>query len=392
MQKSKHKLSNCIENISNYAIIRQNTIGGDTMGFCTKCGQPIIDGQVHVCPAAATQPVTQQPTEKSFAVQQKGDSINISIDTEKMKDKVDTAKEKLGLDTDRKDSTGAYERGKKIVPECICANDGEIPVKQYNIAKLRTRLTLAKAEGRLQVTNKRLIFRATGRSIMGRVSLHEEFKINEIAGVEFRNRPEFNFLNLLGAMLLTSLFGAIGGAASYWIYEESDEAIMYIASVFALVFAIASLAGCVLLAILCSRDKTTDKMYALRQMVLSISAASMGAYGVNIVDSDSEVFGGILLFFAALTSIGGLINLFLMAFVPNLAIIIKTKGALPGIQVQKETPIGLFSMLFGNSAPVNSGFAEVLPWKDTDTAMRELGTIVDDIQTIGDTAISKWAE
>ena len=199
-------------------------------------------------------------------------------------------------------------------------------------------------------------------------------------------------MNLLGALLLTALFGAIGGAASYWIYEESDEAIMYIASVFALVFAIASLAGCVLLAILCSRDKTTDKMYALRQMVLSISAASMGAYGVNIVDSDSEVFGGILLFFAALTSIGGLINLFLMAFVPNLAIIIKTKGALPGIQVQKETPIGLFSMLFGNSAPVNSGFAEVLPWKDTDTAMRELGTIVDDIQTIGDTAISKWAE
>lgn len=38
----------------------------------------------------------------------------------------------------------------------------------------------------------------------------------------------------------------------------------------------------------------------------------------------------------------------------------------------------------------NSGYQEILPWKDTDIAIRELGTMIDDIKTMGDAAIEKW--
>lgn len=37
-----------------------------------------------------------------------------------------------------------------------------------------------------------------------------------------------------------------------------------------------------------------------------------------------------------------------------------------------------------------SGFGEVLPWEDTDLAMNELGTMIDDLQKQGDIAIKKW--
>ena len=37
-------------------------------------------------------------------------------------------------------------------------------------------------------------------------------------------------------------------------------------------------------------------------------------------------------------------------------------------------------------------FGEVRPGKDTDLMITELGTLIDDIQTIGDMAIDKWKE
>ena len=53
-----------------------------------------------------------------------------------------------------------YERDVPIVPDCIEPEENEIVVKQYNIAKLRTRIKFMKAEGRLMVTNRRVLFRA----------------------------------------------------------------------------------------------------------------------------------------------------------------------------------------------------------------------------------------
>lgn len=93
------------------------------------------------------------------------------------------------------ESSGAFEHGLKIVPDCISANDGEIPIKQYDFAKLRTRLLLEKSYGRLQITNKRVIFRAAGRSPLGKNIFHQEFSIDQLAGVEVRCKHEFNLFN-----------------------------------------------------------------------------------------------------------------------------------------------------------------------------------------------------
>jgi len=104
-----------------------------------------------------------------------------------------------------------FERGLQIVPDCIAPNEGEIPVKQYSIATL-SKSIFTKFEGKLQVTNQRVIFRASGRTILGRFYNHSEFAIDEIAGFDAMRDKTLNWLNLMvgGAITLFLGFGGVG--------------------------------------------------------------------------------------------------------------------------------------------------------------------------------------
>jgi hypothetical protein len=106
-------------------------------------------------------------------------------------------KNRMGIGSPEKNATDTYERGMKIVPDCISATENEIPIKQYNIAVLRNLLRFERAEGKLQVTNKRVIFRAPGTSLRGRTTIQQEYAIDEVAGIEARNNYKFNFLYLI---------------------------------------------------------------------------------------------------------------------------------------------------------------------------------------------------
>ena len=364
------------------------------MGFCTKCGQELIDGQQHICPA--TNGATQEhPTyeSKSFKVDDGNDSIGVSIDTDAVKEKYNNFVNHIS-ETNTKlqnRNSGSFERGSKIVPDIIKANDGEVPIKQYNIAKLRSRITLSKAEGRLQITNKRLIFRATGRSIMGKVTLHQEFKINELAGIEFRNRPEFNFFNVLLGLILLSACGGIGYGAATGLDNGFVSALIIIASIIAII-------GWIALAILFIKTNALNRFYSLRLAILSlfggslIQRANYSGYSRYFYSDGSSTDPRVYYVFFAIIAFLAFINLLLIAFVPNLVIKIKTNSAHSGIEIVKEEPIALLSFLFGKSHDENSGFLEILPWTDTDIAIKELGTIIDDINTLGDMAIEKWKE
>ena len=111
-------------------------------------------------------------------------------------------KNRMGIGSPERNATDTYERNIPIVPGSISATENEIPVKQYNIAVLRNMFKFERAEGRMQVTNKRIIFRAAGRSIGGRTTLQHEFAINEIAGIESNYNYRFSILYLVFAMLI----------------------------------------------------------------------------------------------------------------------------------------------------------------------------------------------
>jgi ElaB/YqjD/DUF883 family membrane-anchored ribosome-binding protein len=115
---------------------------------------------------------------------------------------METWKKRMGIGSPEKNATDTYEREMSIVPDCISATENEIPVRQYNIAVLRNLLRFERAEGRLQVTNKRVIFRAAGSSLRGRTTLQQEFAMDAIAGIEAKNNYKYNFLFLIFALIL----------------------------------------------------------------------------------------------------------------------------------------------------------------------------------------------
>ena len=102
--------------------------------YCKHCGEKLEPGLEHRCPS--------------------GDFLK------KVKLWIMRVLKRIGVEVFFENNTDFYERGKNIAPDCVALDDGEISVKQYNLALLRSRSKFTEAEGRLQITNKRVLFRA----------------------------------------------------------------------------------------------------------------------------------------------------------------------------------------------------------------------------------------
>lgn len=367
------------------------------MAFCTKCGRQLADGEVCDCQnETKVQEQQVQPQEQEFnpyaeqspefETAANNDDIVISIDKDKVKQGFSDAASKLqsgvvkgvGMINDSKEkaeNSSIYETDMLIVPDCISANDGEVHIKQYKFAKLRTRILFEKSYGRLQITNKRIIFRAAGRSLFGKNILQEEFGIDQIAGVEIRCKKEFNFLNLLFGIILTALFGGL----SYLISSNMDN----VPAALVVIFGLFVLIGCGILSFLHIRGEISNGLFPLRQILLAFAT---GAYPALFWDDN-----GFIYFCAGFMAVACLVNLFLCCIVENLVAVFKT-GAASAIEIKREPVNGLLYFLIGQKDDSATGFREVISWKDTDLAIREVGTIIDDIKTMGDAAIEKWKQ
>lgn len=363
------------------------------MAFCTKCGRPLADGEVCDCQNQAARPEQNQQngfnpyegaSQQEKTIQNEKDNVVINIDKDKMKQNLNSAVDKIqsgvgkGVNKinegrEKLESSDAFEYGLKIVPDCISANDGEVPIKQYDFARLRTRLLFEKAHGRLQITNKRVIFRAAGRSPLGKNIFHQEFRIDQLAGVEIRCKHEFNLLNFFLGLILTS---AIGTGLAVAARDTSAAG--------SIIFAIVVLLGCGAFEFYCNKKNETNRLYLIRQILLS--AATGGVIG-----SASETDSDFIIASAVVMGLAAFVNLIMLSIVQNLVAVFKT-GAAAAIEIKREPVLGILAFLFLAKEDKYSGFSEILPWTDTDIAIREVGTIIDDIKTMGDAAIEKWKQ
>jgi len=283
----------------------------------------------------------------------------------------------MGLDEPEENATNTYERNMKIVPDCIKTNDNEVPIKQYDLAVLQTKLKFMRAEGRLQVTNQRLIFRATGRSIRGRTTIQHHFNLNDIAGIEARKDYRFAALNLilgilafLGIALLCNIFVSS-------LYEN--------AVAFAVILGIAGLVPFFII----------KRMFLAKLLCCAVSFGSLmggssvgtvlvgglgglGGYGGYGGYGGSGLNVGVLIL-AIISSIISFVALLLFAFKPNLVFTVKTKGGGSVMEIRRKAKKEEYT-----------GYEDVLPWKDTEKAIREVGAMIHDIQTLGKHGVDKW--
>lgn len=319
--------------------------------FCTKCGTPLNEnGQCPKCP-------TEQPKVTGF------------------KAFINGMKKRMGIGWDGEDALNVFERNLKIVPEVVVPNEGEIPVKQYNIATLRSRILQKYSEGRMQITNKRLIFRASGPSISGRMVIHHEFTVNEIAGIEIKKSNRLSGLSLIVALLLSVAIGIMAEDV-FTVFVENSTVV---ASIIGYISALALLVPFFLV-----KGKFWLKLLGTAAATGIMSALStFSLKGLILGETLLNLHNILYLGFTVIW----LFNMILVSFVPDLKICIKTNSAGDAIQIRRK------QWGFGRKQTEEyTGFSEVLPWIDTEKAAKELGAIIDDIQTVGDLAIDKWKE
>ena len=317
--------------------------------FCTKCGRPLVEGEACICSR-------QSSGENAFST---GDLLNST------KGFWESMKNRMGIGDPDLNKGDAFENGKRIIPDCVKANEGEIPVKQYKVATLRNRILgipYTKAVGRVQVTNKRVIFRAPGRCMAGRTTLQHEFAIDEIAGVEARREYVFNFWDLLFSIytIIAGLFvtSLILGMFRY----DADVA----RGIFGFIFGVA---GCVPFFMI-------KKKWYLKLLCLGASLGGFFGAGVGFF----TVFGLISLVLTVL-------NVIITTMKPNLVMIIKTKGATEAIDIKRKKK-GLFQAK--DDKGDHTGYAEVIPADDVERCIREIDAMINDIQKLGDFGIEKW--
>ena len=304
-------------------------------------------------------------------------------------------------------ATDPSEIGMPIVPDCIVPTEGEIPVKQYNVATMSN--LNAQAEGRLQVTNKRVIFRATSSAYLSRATQHNEFAIDDIAGVStVRNTKSSFILMILGFLVLLvgawlAVTVALFAVPDQWTERDQREVTQDDGSVIQETFdrqmrqfvppteSVLMLQGDIqrlgllggILSLIMGLGGlvpffTVKKRFFYKLFMLGISLG-----GVLMMAARWDIA---VLLIVVLVPIA-IAGLYFCSLVPEMILTIKSKGAAPTIDVRSTTG-GVIGNFMG--AGTDSCFASVVPTEETDEVIRELGAIISDIQKLGDYGVNKW--
>lgn len=329
--------------------------------YCKYCGEEIPEGEFCKC----QEEVKTNHTEKDSSSSKPDELLN-------------AIKQRIGLQT-ISSAAESFERDKKIVPDCIIPDDGEIPIRQYHIATLRSLLKGMYAEGRLQVTNKRVLFRAAGISFLGTTELQHEFAIEEIAGIEIRRDHRIGVLNVVLAIAMTVLLLNISSN----IMEGLNNVSNILANILAILLAVGAVAGFF----------ATKGKFFLKLLGLSIAAGAVSEVGFYtkyfILPVSDSLFFTVL---EAAVAVLLLLCMVLTAFVPNLVVAIKTKGASSPIEIRRKESNGILAFVFNMPKKDYTGFTDAMPGRDTAKAMKELGALINDIHVQGDGALENWKE
>ncbi|HIX60320.1 MAG TPA: 7TM-DISM domain-containing protein [Candidatus Blautia gallistercoris] len=240
-----------------------------------------------------------------------------------------------------------YERGAQIVPDLIQPCSQEIPIRQYELCKARSALSGSWQEGRLQVTSKRVLYRMSGRNWIGPTQKSMEFALEDVVGMEFKNGNKLCLVAMVLNLVLVSLFFGIGS---------------FITSALPMLGAVLGLIGVIGILVLLKRH------YYAKVFVFAFAVP-----GIAYLAQDSGKIGVLL---SALVSLGFFIYFILASIRPSFSIKVLTKS--------DSTVI---SMLLNSVAGKK---IDVLPGKDAERVMDEVGTMVMDIQKYGEAGIQKW--
>ncbi|MES0490269.1 MAG: hypothetical protein ABUK01_09770 [Leptospirales bacterium] len=270
---------------------------------------------------------------------------------------------------------------KNLLRESVTPAEDEISVKAYHCTYFKSFLLGFKASGKLEVTNKRVIFQAHGKSALGNSIIHSEVPIADVSGISSFKGIYFNIGNLLLALL--------AGILSYQLLPIFTDLVHQIAPKLHLVkyaaWAIA-LAGFV------------GSFFISKQKVWRTVLATISASALNIIGNGKlfsllayvrlKGFGDKMVFIAYLVIIAYvLVCIVWYARRPTFSIsVYAQQGSVSPINISGASGMGIAGQV------ASKAIISAEPAEDAELLLTELGAVVLDIQTLGDLGIKKWQE
>lgn len=278
--------------------------------------------------------------------------------------------------------------GFSLLDQELTPAEGEITVRNYFCTTVSSRLLGLSANGYLTVTNKRVVFYASGLGLAGKSVLHSEVPIADVSGITSYKGTYFSLSHLLGALavsfLSSSLTAAIGGSIITSVLLRDPRSIGG-AQALLLVLGLLLLLG----SFLASRESILRSVVAAASVALfgllagtGLPGSLSGGFGVfgRGDDTTMTILGNIAAIVAAIYT---LVCVFWYSRRPTLSLAIGSKGG-------ATTPIAISGAGFGlrNTAALQALTAE--PAEDAERMIRELGAMIMDLQVLGDHGIRKW--
>lgn len=210
------------------------------------------------------------------------------------------------------------------------------------------------------VTNKRLLFRASGRSFIGRTRVEQEYELDEISGINISHGVRFSLFDFFNSFLLAALCGTL----VYLLLGQEP----------AWLLPLLLTAGCIAAMYFLGRKRHRWKL------VLS-TAGAMSAVKLLFWAQVGQhmILGGLFAIAMTLLFIAALIFLFMSGMKPVVSLAVMCKAG-------TDVAIGYQSMQHFRLQTAQ----ELLPTAETETAIQEVGAIINDIQRLGDYGIEKW--
>lgn len=261
--------------------------------------------------------------------------------------------------------------------------DGEEIVRQYHCTQFRSKILGIEADGIMAVSNRRVIFHASGTSTSGNSVILSELPIADVSGITAYKGTFFSFKHILFAIFVSLLASSIvsGVLAALSMLDTTFGTIL------------GWLCGIGLGAAALVYKPETSRISLLGSIMGSCALSSFSVIvGSSLVSlfnpfaNRGSTFGKLLAVLFMLSAfIVWVITLIRYAKRETMSIMIGSRaGASKPIAIAGMSRMGIAD----SAAPKALLEAEPLP--DMGRMIKELGALILDIQTLGEHGITKW--
>lgn len=264
-----------------------------------------------------------------------------------------------------------------LVKGSITPAEDEHSVRTYFCTYYKSWLLGLEARGYLGITNKRVIFHATGSSNVGKSVIQSEVPIADISGISSFKGFYFSIGHLFAALFASAAVGGIvGGLLTLLGLVADTDTFNVIGWIFALVSLLASF--------------LISKNSIFRTILAGAATVIFSLLGSGSLINSFDIFNGPSYsgtwIFALAVAAGIIMLVFLVMYAkrPTFSLAICSKGgSSTPISISGASGIGIFNASAGKALNAE-------PADEAEPMLKELGAIIMDIQTLGDIGIAKW--